>query len=216
VGIIACQIIKLELEKLLQELEWKPDEILFLDKALHVVPDKMREVLICRINEMALSVDVIFLGYGTCQSLERIEDLVSIPLIRPKVDDCICMMLGSDRYAEEIEKQVGTWFMTPGWAEAGMEMVIKELKFDRVRKLGKDPLEIAKIMFEPYKRSLLINTGVGDKDRIMEKTKEFASHFDLAVEEIDSDLSLLRSYVEKARDMSFETKKVEGKKKVAL
>jgi uncharacterized protein DUF1638 len=202
VGVIACEILKLELEKLLQELAWEPDEILLLDKGLHVVPDKMREELIYRINGMAPSVDLVFLGYGICQSLERIEDQVSIPLIHPKVDDCICMMLGPDRFAEEIKKQVGTWFMTPGWAEVGLEMVIKELKFDRVSNIGKDPLEIAKMMFEHYKRCLFINTGVGNKNRNMKKTKEFASHFDLAVEETNSDLSLLRSYVEKARDMS--------------
>lgn len=202
VGVIACEIIKLELEKLFKELDWNPDKILFMDAALHVDPDKMKNELILHINEMALTMDAVFLGYGTCQSLEGIDDEVSIPLIHPKVDDCICMMLGSDRYAQELEKQAGTWFMTPGWAEVGLKMVIKELKLGRVKKFGKDPLEIAKMMFTHYKRSLLINTGVGNRDQIMEKTQEFASHFDLAMEETNSDLSLLRSYVETARDMS--------------
>jgi len=202
VGIIACDMIKLELEKLMLELAWKPDATLFLNSALHVDPDKMKNELIFQINEMSQSVNAIFLGYGICQSLEGIEDQVSIPLIHPKTDDCISMTLGSDRVAQEMEKQPGTWFSTPGWAEAGLEMVTKNLKLDRARKYGQDPLEIAKMMFKHYQRSLLINTGVGNKERTMEKTKEFADYFDLDVEETDADLSLLRSYVKKARDMS--------------
>lgn len=210
VGVIACEIMKLELEAIFKDLDWKPDEILFLDSALHTVPNELKDKLIFHINDMAQTVDAVFLGYGTCQSLKGIEDEVSIPLIHPKEDDCICLMLDPDRFAQELEKQVGTWFVTPGWAEVGMKMVIKELKLDRVRKLGKDPLEIAKMMFTNYKRSLLINTGVGDRDQIMEKTQEFADLFELAVEETDADLSLLRSYAEQARDMSLKKIKIEG------
>ncbi len=202
VGVIACEIIKQELERVLIDLKWKPEKILYLDSALHNTPDKMKTELISRIEQMAPYVDAVFLGYGICQSLKGIEKTVSVPLIHPKADDCICMMLGPDRLSKEIEKQTGTWFMTPGWAEIGLEMVIKELKLDRVRKYGKDPLEMAKLLFKHYRRTLIIHTGVGNREEIMEKAKEFSRHFDLDVEETDTDMALFRSYVKQARDLS--------------
>jgi hypothetical protein len=70
---------------------------------------------------------VVFLGYGYCQSLKGFDEEFDFPVILPQVDDCIALLLTPERYAEEIKKEVGTWFMTPGWAEVGAEMVIKEL-----------------------------------------------------------------------------------------
>ncbi|MCG8529385.1 MAG: DUF1638 domain-containing protein [Desulfovibrionales bacterium] len=202
VGVIACEIIRLELEHLLVELEWEPDHILFLDSALHNVPDKMRTTLVEKINEMAPNVDAILLGYGTCQSLENIQDEVATPLIHPKVDDCLCMMLGPDQYAAELEKQAGTWFMTPGWADVGVEMVIKELKLDRVKKMGKDPMEFAKMMFSHYKRVLLIDTGVGNEEKMIEKSREFCHHFNLGLDRVRVDIAMLKEYVIKAKDLA--------------
>ena len=202
VGVIACEIIRLELEHLLVELDWEPDRVKFMDSALHNIPDQMRKTLIAEINAMSEEVDAIFMGYGICQSLEGLQDEVEIPLIHPKIDDCICMMLGPDNYANELEKQAGTWFMTPGWAEVGVEMVIKELKLDRVKKMGKDPLEFAKMMFNHYKRVLLIDTGVGNETQMMEKSHEFCGHFNLSLDRIEVDLELLRKYVKQAKEMA--------------
>ena len=202
VGVIACEIIRLELEHLMVELDWEPARVKFMDSALHNIPDQMRKTLITEIEEMSKEVDAIFLGYGTCQSLEGLQEEVTIPLIHPEIDDCICMMLGPDNYARELDKQAGTWFMTPGWAEVGVEMVIKELKLDRVKKMGKDPLEFAKMMFNHYKRVLLIDTGVGNEEKMMEKSHEFCGHFNLSLDRIRVNLELLRKYVIKAKAMA--------------
>ena len=88
----------------------------------------MKDTILDRINEMKERVDVIFLGYGYCHSLKGIEEEVDIPVFLPQYDDCIAMLLGPERYAAEVKKEAGTWFMTPGWAEISAEMVIKELR----------------------------------------------------------------------------------------
>jgi hypothetical protein len=107
----------------------------------------MKEAIKEQLLSIKDKVDVIFLGYGYCQSLKGIEDEFDIPIVMPQLDDCIQILMTPQKYTEEIRKEVGTWFMTPGWAEAGPELVIKELKADRVTKYGKDPLEIAKKAF---------------------------------------------------------------------
>jgi hypothetical protein len=141
VGIIACNILQLELEKILNKLQCYP-EVIFLDSALHIEPKKMRSALIEQINEMSERVDVIFLGYGFCQSLHGIEDDCSIPIILPQVDNCISMLLSPGRYSAEVKKEAGSWFITPGWTKVGVEMVIKELHLDRVQIFLQDSLRI--------------------------------------------------------------------------
>ena len=107
IGVIACDMIKLELEKVLSDHP-EVTEIVWLESALHVYPEKMKAAIIDRINEMKERVDVIFLGYGYCQSLKGIEAEVDIPVILPQYDDCLAMLLTPERYAEEKKKECGT------------------------------------------------------------------------------------------------------------
>ena len=197
VGIIACNILKQELESILKKMQWSP-EVIYLDAALHVTPQKMRSSLVELINEMAERVDAVFLGYGFCQSLQGIEAECSIPVILPQIDDCISLLLGPERYAGEVKKETGTWFMTPGWAEVGAEMVIKELHLDRVVKYGKDPMQMAKRLFTHYRRGLFIDTGVGDRQASLKAAEKFCADFGLTLEQTTSEPSLLEAWLRKA------------------
>lgn len=199
IGIIACDILKLELERILAEMGWTP-EVIFLDAALHVRPKAMRETLVEEINRMADRVDAVFLGYGICQSLEGIEADCDIPVMLPTADDCIALMMGSDTYAQEVKKEVGTWFMTPGWAKVGIDMVIRELRLERVVKYGKDPREMARRIFTHYRRGLLVDTGVGDEKEVLADAENFCREFSLTLERTQGDCALLRKWVERAKD----------------
>ena len=201
VGIFACSILRLELEKILEKLQWQP-EVIYLDAALHVTPQKMRNALVEQINEMAERIDVIFLGYGFCQSLQGIEDECSVPVILPQVDDCISLLLSPERYAAEVKKEPGTWFMTPGWAKVGAEMVIKELHLDRVIKYGKDPMEMARRLFTHYRRGLFIDTGVGDNTTSLEAAGEFCDNFNLVLERTEAEPYLLEEWLQKAYSLA--------------
>lgn len=201
IGIIACSILRRELEQILEKLDWQP-EVVYLDAALHIKPQNMRAVLVDRIREMASGenpVDAVFLGYGFCQSLTGIGEECPVPVILPQVDDCIALLLGPERYAAEVKKETGTWFMTPGWAEVGAEMVIKELHLDRVTKYGKDPMEMAKRLFTHYRRGLYIDTGVGEGRANLEAAKKFCTDFNLALEETTAAPELLEEWVQRAR-----------------
>lgn len=197
VGILACSILQLELEKILKKLQWQP-EVIYLDAASHVKPEKMRKDLVERINKMAERVDAVFLGYGFCQSLQGIEDECSVPVILPQVDDCISLLLSPERYAAEVKKETGTWFMTPGWTEVGAEMVIKELHLDRAIKYGKDPMEMARRLFTHYRRGLFIDTGVGNNETFLESAGKFCDDFNLVLERTEAVPYLLEDWLKKA------------------
>ena len=190
IGVIACDMIKRELEKVLPNYP-EVIEIVWLESALHVYPERMKATIIERINLMKERVDVVFLGYGYCQSLKGIEDEVDIPVILPQYDDCLAILMTPERYAEEKKDEVGTWFMTPGWAEIGAEMVIKELHRERASKYGKDPMALAKRLFTHYRRGLYIDTGVGDNNYFLEKAAQFCKDFDLVLEKTAADSGIL-------------------------
>ena len=116
IGVVACNILQRELDKLLADMPGV-EEVVYLDGALHVSPLKMKESIRDEVNKLKGRVDVVFLGYGFCQSLKGLDEEFDFPVILPQVDDCIALLLTPERYAEEIRKEVGTWFMTPGWAE---------------------------------------------------------------------------------------------------
>jgi hypothetical protein len=198
IGVIACDMIKMELEKLLPDFP-EVTEIVWLESALHVYPERMKQTIIERMNEMKGAVDVIFLGYGYCQSLKGIEAEVDIPVILPQHDDCLAILLTPERYAEEKKIECGTWFMTPGWAEIGAELVIKELHLERARKYGKDPMEMAKRLFTHYRRGLYIDTGVGNEEHFQERAAQFCRDFDLVLEKTSADSGILAEELEKCR-----------------
>lgn len=198
IGVVACSILRHELEKIVAD---DPDvaEVIYLDAAIHVNPQKMKEAIKEQIDAVKDKVDLVFLGYGFCQSLKGIEDEVDIPVILPQVDDCIALLFTPERYAEEKKKELGTWFMTPGWAEAGFEMVIKELRLERAIKLGKDPIAMARRLFTHYRRVLYIDTGVGDEIANQEKAKDFSEKLNLSLEQTSADPHLLKEWFEKGR-----------------
>jgi hypothetical protein len=204
IAVIACDMIKNEIAALIEN---DPDitEVIYLEAALHITPERMRDALVEQINELEGEVDAVFLGYGKCQSLEGIEQLVSVPTVLPPYDDCIVFMLTQERYRAEIEHEVGTWFMSPGWAEVSAHMVIKELKLDRAARYGRDPMEMAKRLFTHYKRGLFFNTGLSEEDLApyREKARQFCDDFGLVFEETEVPASpILREQLERAKRLA--------------
>ncbi len=113
VGIIACSILKLELEKVLEEIQFEP-EIIYLDAALHVSPGTMRAQIVEQVHAMA------------------------------------------------------------------------------------------RRLFSHYRRGLLVDTQVGDKAANRANAVKFCRDFGLTLEETESDCSLLRQWVLKARNLALE------------
>jgi hypothetical protein len=196
IGVIACDIMKRELDRVLDSTPGI-SQIIYLEAALHCKPKHMKQVIKEKIDSIKDSVDLIFIGYGYCQSLKGIEDEYDIPIILPQFDDCIAILFTPEKYAEEVRKEVGTWFMTPGWAEVGAEMVIKENHLDRVVKYGKDPMEMAKRLFTHYRRGLYIDTHVGDNEYFIGKAKQFCADFNLRLEQASAQSDILERYLKK-------------------
>jgi hypothetical protein len=173
IGIVACDILKNEIEFLTADDE----DIVhreYLEFALHIYPEDMREKIEDAVNRLEGKVDAVLIGYATCQSLAGVDRAVKVPSVMLEGDDCISVLLGPRKYAEAKAECCGTWFSTPGWAEQGMPAVIKELHLDSMVEEGYSPEYFLDMIFDAYQRCLFVDTGVGDKAELERKSQEFA------------------------------------------
>jgi hypothetical protein len=186
IGVIACDIMRREIAAL---VEGDPDvtRVVYLDSALHIHPESMRETVAEQIEAIAGEVDVVLLGYGRCRALAGVEDTASVPVVHPHDDDCISLLLSPERRAAELEREAGTWFMSPGWAAISSEMIVREMGLDRASDFGREPMEMVRRLFSNYRRGLLFNTGLPAEEfaSCREAARRFCDDFGLELEEIE-------------------------------
>ena len=197
VGLIGCQVLEAEIG-LLQRKYPQIAEVRIMPWGLHVEPDRMVVEITAAVREMAGRVEAVVLAYGRCQSMDRLPDDFGVPVFRPPGEDCIGVLMGQDRYHEELMKNAGTWFLTPGWTHLGMEFVFRELQTHRIAKKGINPMEAAKRMLRDFNRALLIQSEADDRGRLREEALEIARTFDWKLEETEGSLSALETAVRQA------------------
>ncbi len=197
IGVVACKMMHREIDKALKKFP-EIDEVVYIREGEHVDPKRLRKQVLAHLKAMKKKVDVIFLGYGHCHSLKDIGDEIDIPVVHPEADDCIAILFTPERYAKEVEKTAGTWFMTPGWAVNGKSMLYRELKsFNNENYPGMDEISVAKELFSGYSRGLYIDTDVGDNDKYMEDAKEMCDTLDLELEQATTQSTILEDSLAK-------------------
>lgn len=201
IGIVACDIFKREIESLVKE---DPDvaHCEFLEFALHVNAEEMRQTVLEKVNALQGKVDAVFIGYAICQKLNGLPKETKVPSFMLEGDDCISVLLGPVEYAKEKAVCTGTWFSTPGWAEQGMAAVIKELHLDSMVDQGYDPMYFVDIIFQSYGRCLYIDTGVGDPRRYEEMSIKFAEQLKLPHTSRKGDLDRLAEGIRRTKELA--------------
>ena len=179
---------------------------LVLKVGLHMDKDLLRDTVKEQAKVLDQKSDVIILGYGLCGNvLYNIEELLTdmrAPIVMPqnedgsKVDDCVCMVLGgTEKYLDQLIKVAGTWFVTPGWLKHWETLLVKELHAPDI--------ETVKWIFEKatYKRVLMVDTGIGDRDKFRAETEKFAEMFNFYIEEVEGTLDMLRTSFDEAKNI---------------
>lgn len=173
-GIVACDILKKEIEHLVAD---DPDFVRkeYLEFSLHVYPEDMKSKILEVIEDVRKDVDGILIGYAVCQALENFTDEIDMPAVMIEGVDCIEAVIGPEEYKNEKKICTGTWFSTPGWAEAGKEGLIKEMHLDAMVDEGLPAEFFMDMIFESYSRCLYIDTGVGESEKYQCLSEKFAS-----------------------------------------
>lgn len=125
--IFSCRVFTRELSYFIAKSPNVVD-VTFLPQGLHDAPQVLREELqgeIARFREQVnkwqrrRKPDYLALAFGLCsESIVGIE-AIDVPIIVPRIDDCIGMFLGSEqRYLDYFERYKGTFWAFPSWGES--------------------------------------------------------------------------------------------------
>ncbi|MDD1772840.1 MAG: DUF1638 domain-containing protein [Methanomassiliicoccales archaeon] len=200
-AIIACEILKPELDKL--TVGW--DDIVYkeyFEFALHINADELRERVLEKVNSLHGQVDAVFLGYAVCQSLSGITSRLKVPTVMLEGDDCIAAILGPVEYERQKRLCGGTWFNTPGWALRGIEGAIKELHLDSMVEQGYEPKYFLDMLFENYELCVYVDTDVGEAERYEEMSRKFADELGLRHENRPCGTTNLARFLDRARELA--------------
>ncbi len=198
-AIVACDILKPEIEFLTKN---DPDFVVreYLEFALHEYPQDMKARIIETVNKYEGQVDAVFLGYAVCQSLEGVTDLLKVPTVMLQGADCIDVLLTPDEYTKEKKICAGTWFVSPGWAEQGVDGIIKELHLDSVE--GVEPQYFLDMLFDSYQRCLYIDDGIGNEEYYRKKSEDVADQLKLKMDCRTCSLSGIKNAIEKTKKLA--------------
>ncbi len=197
IGIICCKVLEKEVKQLTRGIP-EITHLEVMDWGLHTQPDLLAETLCHRIEELQDKVQAVVLGYGRCQALDKIPQNFKVPVFYPQAEDCIGILLGQKRYAGELRNEAGTWFLTPGWTEMGMEFIFHELQLNHLAEKNIDPLKVAHRMLKDYTRVLFIDTQVGNQKSLLEKAQMIADEFHLRLETTRGSLVQLQKTLKQA------------------
>ncbi len=120
VYIIACGVLAKDIEAIAKKLPLTIGTH-YLAAGLHERPDQLRRNLQEAIDRAANTGEWgrIVVGYGVCGRGTVDVRAQHIPLVIPRVHDCIALFLGGDnRYQEQFKQYPGTYYISHGWYDA--------------------------------------------------------------------------------------------------
>ena len=115
--IVACGVFEDELAAVAEQCANDLD-VELLDAGLHEFPDRLRLDAQEAIDRAARTggYDAVCLAYGLCGRGTVGLEARDVPVVIPRVHDCIALFLGGQRaYREQFARHPGTFYFTTGW-----------------------------------------------------------------------------------------------------
>ena len=210
VHVVACGVLALDIEEAAARkgVDITTD---YLPGGLHQRPAELRERLQKAIDAASEGThpDRIIVGYGLCGRGTVGIQARSVPLVIPRVQDCIALFLGSDEaYRKQFKRYPGTYYISAGWFEEKVEPLSQEKGTSKraedsdehlaslAEKYGGRENARAIVDFynswkDNYQRAAFIDTGVQKPGQYAEHAQRMAEECDWKYERIEGDLSLL-------------------------
>ncbi len=210
IHVIACRVLTRELSYL---AAMSPNiiEITWLPQGLHQTPDALRISLADEIRTIEENVrtdrtrfapEAIAFGYGLCSNGVLGLESGDIPLVVPRTDDCIALLLGAQaRYLEQFQAHSGTYWLSSGWVElsAGTKQERAKRRERRFRQYAERfDEESAEYLLEQeeqwahnYNRCALIDLPVHQSPAYEQAAHEMAQENGWAFERVQGSLRLM-------------------------
>jgi hypothetical protein len=181
-------------------------------QGLHNRPKNLRAVLQEQIDvALTQPVDAILLIYGLCGASTVGLTARQIPLVIPRVHDCISLYLGSrERYQAEFDRHPGTYWYSVDYmerAESGASAALGAVGIETtnadyekyVQKYGQATadmlLEEMRQWSQHYTRAAFIDTGLGNPEHFLARAREKAAKEGWVFERIQGNRRLLEMLI---------------------
>lgn len=200
-GILACDVLELEVKRIVHHAHLQPLDLRFLPMGLHDHADSLRRELQKEIDAMeAAGCRRIILVFGLCSnSILGLTSKTAV-IILPRAHDCVSLFLGSkERYAAIQKREPGTYWFTPGWIRGKrvpgphhFEMLHQEFlkKFDEED--ADYLLEMEKAKFTHYTSIAYTDLGDGPVQDSRDQAIASAGFMGMQFKEYPGDDGLLR------------------------
>lgn len=206
---IACAVLAVDMKQTARRLGIDL-ETKFLEAGLHNNPKLLLEKLQQAIDEISAQGDGdrIIIGYGVCGKGTIGIKSRKIPLVIPKVHDCIALFLGGDKaYKTQFNKYPGTYYLSSGWCRENAEPMSQrrrrawfgseQIQFeDLVKSHGQETADHTFAFLNSwqknYQRAAFIETQAGSSPKYEAYAREMAKEYDWAYEKIQGDQALIR------------------------
>jgi Protein of unknown function (DUF1638). len=198
-AVIACAVMKHEFEKVIGD---RPIDLHILEQGLHNTPKLMPGHISEKVAEVAASgPEEIILGYGLCSNGVVGVGGGAKPLVIPRCHDCISMLLGSvERYNEVFRRNPGTIYLSAGWVDA-CDDPLGYLENKYIPRMGeKKALRAVSLELAHYTHFCYIDNGLGDRERLKERTRENCRMFQKEYKEIQGSLEYFERLIDSPAD----------------
>jgi N-methylhydantoinase A/oxoprolinase/acetone carboxylase beta subunit len=208
VHVIACGVLGLDLKSVSQRMG-AAMSMEFLPGGLHGTPRELKRRLQESIDMVSRRDDIerIVIGYGICGMGTADIHARGIPLVIPRVNDCIALFLGSDSaYHDQFSRFPGTYYVAAGWVTENTSPQDKHLRTgpapdddtygQYVDRFGTDNADAIRYFMNSwtrnYQRAAFIDTGVGEaRQRFADLAQHMASEFNWEYEKLTGTHDLL-------------------------
>ena len=131
--VILCAALGREVREIATRHDWQVD-LVSINAAFHLVPSKIETAVEAKLQETAGRYRRTVVVYGHCGALGLDEILARYGAVRTMGPHCY-EMYGSERFAELLREDPGTYILTDFLIRAWDRLVVQGLKIDRHPKL---------------------------------------------------------------------------------
>lgn len=201
-GIIACDVLQLEMERRLGDLPRSPLAVRVLEMGKHDFPDRLRVDLQAAVDELeVLGCRRLIFIYGLCSNSILGLRAKRAEMVFPRAHDCITLFLGSkERYAAIQKSEPGTYWFSPGWCRG--QRVPGPGHFERMeaqfREKFEDEEDVEYLMemerekYAAYRVAGYTDLGDGDIEGAQAETRQSATFLGMEYRHHAGDDGLLR------------------------
>ena len=174
--IIACKTIADELNLAIQHAG-VDYPVIWVESGLHNYPKKLKDRLQDELDSLA-GIDKVLLAFGFCGNAVLGLKTGNFTMVIPRVDDCISLLVGSEKRRREISSAAGTYFLTKGWVDNERNIWL-EYK-ETVEKYGEDRANrLYKTILNHYRHLGIIVTGAYDLQKFLPISQGIAKDLNL-------------------------------------